>query len=261
MKVIKVNLNEQEGRTLNDVTIIPISDVHIGDKLSNEKLLKETIDRIKNEKNTYTIINGDLCNIALKNSKSDVYGDEMSPMMQVLRATELLSEIKDKILVITTGNHEDRITKETNIDVTRLIARELGIEDRYANGWWYLYLTFGNSDDRRRPVTYGITGVHGYGGGKKSGGKINALEDMSHVVIADLYLMSHTHKPISTKSCIYIPYYQSKTLMKQEMYYLMTNSFLESDGGYAEKMGFPPSNTSITEAKLDGKRKNIKLTL
>ena len=261
MKIIKVNLNQEKQESLDEVTIIPIADVHIGDKLSNLKLLKQALERIKKEPNTYTIINGDLCNMALKNSKSDVYSDSLSPMQQVIEVTNLLEEIKSKILVISSGNHEDRTQKETNIDVTRLIARELGIEERYANGWWYLYLTFGKSNNHNKPITYGITGIHGYGGGRKSGGKINRLEDMSQVVLADLYLMSHTHKPISTKNCIYIPYYQSKTLMKQEMHYLMTNSFLESDGGYAEKMGFPPSNTSITEAKLNGIKKKIKVII
>lgn len=261
MKIIKVNLNDECGEIIDKLTIIPIADVHIGDKLSNLKLLKEVLERIKKEEHTYTIINGDLCNMALKNSKSDVYtGNQLSPMEQVLKATDLLEGIKNKILVISSGNHEDRTQRETNIDVTRLIAKQLGIEDRYANGWWYLYLTFGQ-DKKKRPITYGITGIHGYGGGRKSGGKINRLEDMSQVVIADMYLMSHTHKPISTKNCIYMPYYQSKALSKQEMYYLMTNSFLESDGGYAEKMGFPPSNTSITEAKLDGVKKKIKLII
>ena len=260
MKLIKVNLNEQTGRIVDKVTIIPIADVHIGDKLSNLKLLKEALQRIKDEPNTFTIINGDLCNMALKNSKSDVYSDNLSPMEQVLTATELLEGIKNKILVISTGNHEDRTKKETNIDVTRLIAKQLGIEDRYAEAWWYLYLTFGK-DIKGRAITYGITGIHGYGGGRKSGGKINKLEDMSQVVIADLYVMSHTHKPISTKNCIYIPYYQSRALSKQEMYYLMTNSFLESDGGYAEKMGFSPSNTSLTEAQLSGTKRKIKLLI
>ena len=260
MKIVKVNLNKEQNKIMDDITIIPIADVHLGDELCNLKLLKKVLERIKEEPNTYTIINGDLCNMALKNSKSNVYRDSLSPMQQVIKTTELLEPIKDKILIIATGNHEDRTQKETDIDVTRLIARELGIEERYSNGWWYLYLTFGQ-DARKRPVTYGITGVHGYGGGRKSGGKINRLEDMSQVVLADLYLMSHTHKPISTKNCMYIPYYQSKTLMKQEMYYLMTNSFLESDGGYAEKMGFPPSNTSITEAKLYSKKRKIKVTI
>ena len=260
MKLIKIDLNKETKRIVDKITIIPIADVHIGDKLSNLKLLKEALQRIKDDPNTFTIINGDLCNMALKNSKSDVYSDNLSPMEQVLTATELLEGIKDKILVISTGNHEDRTKKETNIDVTRLIAKQLGIEDRYADAWWYLYLTFGK-DSKGRAITYGITGIHGYGGGRKSGGKINRLEDMSQVVIADLYIMSHTHKPISTKNCIYIPYYQSKALSKQEMYYLMTNSFLESDNGYAEKMGFPPSNTSITEAQLSGTKRKIKLLI
>ena len=261
MKVVKINLNEENKKIMDNITIIPIADVHIGDSNSNIKLFEETLKRIKDEPNTYTIINGDLCNMALKNSKSDVYEDSLSPMEQVLRIVSYLEPIKDKILLISTGNHEDRTLKETNIDVMRLIARELGLEDRYANSWWYLYLSFGKTTKRQRAITYGITGVHGYGGGRRSGGKLNRLEDMSQVVIADLYLMSHTHKPISTKGCIYIPYYQSKVLSKQEMYYLMTNSFLESDGGYAEKMGFPPSNTSITMAQLCSREKKINILI
>ena len=260
MKIIKVNLNKEKEEITKDITIIPIADVHLGDKLANLKLFKEVLERIKNEPYTYTIINGDLCNMALKNSKSDVYGDSLSPMQQVIEVINYLEPIKDKILLLSTGNHEDRTLKETNIDVTRLIARELGIEDRSASAWWYLYVTLGE-DIKKRPITYGITGLHGYGGGRRSGGKINKLEDMSQVVIADLYIMSHTHKPISTKGCIYIPYYQSKALMKQEMHYLMTNSFLESDDSYAEKLGFPPSNTSITEATLSSKKRKVRTTI
>lgn len=260
MKIIKVNLNNETGEKADNITIIPIADVHIGDELANLKLFKEVLERIRDEENTYTIINGDLCNMALKDSKSDVYIESLSPMQQIIEVVNYLEPIKDKILVMGTGNHEDRTQKSTNIDVMRLIARELGIEDRYANGWWYLYLSFGE-DRKGRPITYGITGLHGYGGGRRSGGKINKLEDMSQVVIADLYIMSHTHKSISTKSCIYIPYYQSKALSKQEMYYLMTNSFLDSDGSYAEKIGFPPSNTSITEAELSGVKRKVKVII
>jgi hypothetical protein len=45
------------------------------------------------------------------------------------------------------------------------------------------------------------------------------------------------------------------------MYYLMTNSFLESDGGYAEKMGFPPASTSLTEAQLCSTKRKIKILI
>ena len=256
MKVIKKELDSN----IDKLTIIPISDVHIGDKTSDLKAFKEVLERIKNEPNTFTILNGDLCNIALKNSKSDVYSDELTPMEQVLQIIKFLEPIKDKILVMSNGNHEDRITKDTSIDVLYLVAKQLHLEQVYSPSWWYLYLSFGK-DIKGRKVNYTLTGYHGSGSGRKSGGKINRLEEMSQVVIADVYLMGHTHKPIATKGIIYTPYYQSKTLTKQEMYYLMSNSFVQYEGSYAEKMGMIPSHNGITEAILGGKNKSIKLIL
>lgn len=263
MKIINVNLNDERGEIVPNITILPIADCHIGDKLANLKLLKEALERIKNEPNTYTIINGDLMNNALKNSKSDVYSDYISPMEQVIQVIELLEPIKDKILVLSSGNHEDRTTKETNIDVLRLVAKQLHLEDRYANGWWYLYLRFGEKrTGRKAPMVYTVTGIHGYGGGgRRPGGKINTLEDMSRVVIADIYMMGHTHKPIGTKGRILLPDYANNAITAKDLYYLMTNSFVEYDGGYAEKMGMPPSNTSLVEAQLDGEKRKIKILL
>ena len=256
MKVIKKEL----GKDIEKLTIIPISDVHIGDKTANIKAFKEVLERIKNEPNTYTILNGDLCNIALKNSKSDVYSDQLSPMEQVIQVIKFLEPIKDKILVMSNGNHEQRIMNDTNIDILYLVAKQLQIEQVYSPSWWYLYLSFGNGE-KNRSINYTLTGYHGSGGGRKSGGKINRLEEMSQVVIADIYLMGHVHKPIATKGIIYTPYYQSKTLSKQEMYYLISNSFVEYDNSYAERMGMIPSNNGITEAILDGTKKQIKLIL
>ena len=259
MKRIVVDL----GKDIEELTIIPISDIHIGDKTMNMELLKATLERIKNEPNTYTIINGDVCNIALKDSKSDVYSDEMTPMEQLNYALTLLEPIKDKILVLSNGNHEARITKNTNIDILYLLAKQLGIEDRYAPSWWYLYLSFGiSTKHKNKPFLYIITGYHGSGGGRKPGGKINRLEEMSQVVIADLYIMSHVHKTIGTKGLIFVPDVQHKTMVKKDLYYLITNSFVEYEGSYAETMGLIPSNTSINEAKLSGKnKKGIKLIL
>ena len=258
MKIININL----GKDLKELRIIPISDVHIGDKLTNYKLLKQVLETIRDNPNVYTILNGDLCNTGLKSSKTDVYSEELSPMCQILRLVELLEPIKDKILVMGTGNHEDRITKETNIDVLRLVARELGIEDRYANNWWYLFLRFGEKEQgRKAPMCYQITGYHGSGGGgRKPGGKINKLTEMSQVVVADLYIQGHHHQQIATKTSIFIPDYANNTLNKKEMHFLMTNSFLDY-GGYGEKAGFTPQPIGISETILDGTKRKIKILL
>lgn len=198
-------------------------------------------------------------NNATKGSVSDTYSEQMTPTEQILKLCELFEPIKEKILVIHPGNHENRTYKDDGVDIIRLVAKQLGIEDRFSSGWWYLYLTLGMGS-KNRPVMYEITGIHGYGGGKKPGGKINNLVDMSNKVIADLYIMGHTHTPILTRDTIFIPDQQHKSLVKKDKYYLMTNSFLEY-GGYGETNGFTPSTTDIQEATLDGTKKKIKIIM
>ena len=256
MQVIKKDI---KGK-IDKLTIIPISDVHIGDKQANLKAFKETIERIKNEPNTYTILNGDLCNVALRNSKSDVYSEDMSPMEQVLKVIEFLEPIKDKILVMSNGNHEERITKETSIDVLQLVAKQLRIEQVYSPSWWYLFLSFGESN-KHKPVLYTLTGYHGSGSGSTTGAKANRVKRMSQVVQADIYLMSHVHEPINTKGLILIPDYQHRSVIKKEMYYAISNSFVEYEGSYAERMGLIPGNNGISEIQLDGHKKLVKLIL
>ena len=259
MKVIKRDL----GKEVEKITIIPISDVHIGDKTANLKAFKEILERIKNEPNTYAILNGDLCNIALKNSKSDVYSDELTPMQQVLQIINFLEPIKNKILVMSNGNHEQRITNDTNIDILHLVAKQLQIEQVYSNSWWYLYLSFGNNkiknDDRK--ILYTITGYHGSGSAQTTGAKANKVKKMSQVVLSDCYIMSHVHEPITTKSVIFVPDYQHRTIVKKEMYYCISNAFVEYENSYAERMGLIPSNNGISEIELDGTKKQIRLIL
>lgn len=259
MKIIKRDLPSN----IDKLTIIPISDVHIGDKTANIKAFREVLERIKNEPNTYTILNGDLCNIALKNSKSDVYSDDMTPMEQILMLCDLLKDIKQKILVLGNGNHETRITLDTNIDVLYLVAKQLGIEQVYSPSWWYLYLTFGNNKAKgdNRPILYTITGYHGSGSSQTTGAKANKVKKMSQVVLADIYLMSHVHEPIQTKGIIYTPDYQHRSVVKKEMYYCISNAFVDYNGSYAEKMGLIPSNNGITEMQLDGHKKLVKLIM
>ena len=260
MKVIK---KELKGN-IDKLTIIPISDVHIGDKTANLKAFKEVIERIKNEPNTYAIVNGDICNFAFKNSKSDCYSEALSPMTELLEAIKYLEQIKEKLLVLSSGNHEDRLSKETNIDAMYLIAKQLGLEELYAPSWWYLYLSFGNNKAKgdNRKLLYTITGYHGgISNGSTTGSKANKVKRMSQVVLADCYVMSHVHEPLTTKGIIFIPDYQHKTIVKKEMYYCISNSFVEYENSYAEKLGLIPGHNGINEIELDGTKKLIKMII
>ena len=255
MKVIKRDLS----REFKSIKVLALSDFHIGDQLCNLKLIKEVLQEVKESDNTFIILNGDLINNATKNSVSDVYSEKLTPMEAIVKLCDLLEPIKDRILVIHPGNHENRTYKEDGIDIIRLVAKQLGIEDRFSDGWWYLYLTLGLGQ-KGRPVMYTITGIHGYGGGRKNGGKINNLVEMGDKVIADVYVMGHTHTPIMTRNTIFTPDFQHRTLVKRDKYYLMTNSFLDY-GGYSEMLGYTPSTTDHQEMILDGTKKLIKIVM
>lgn len=262
MKIIKRELDN-----FDNIEIIPISDTHIGDKCLNKQLLKKTLEYIKNTPNCYCILNGDLCNIALKNSVSDVYAEEIPPMEQLSQLCLFLDDIKEKILVVCDGNHERRITKETGISIIQLACKQLKIEDRYASGRWYIYLYFGEKNyGVKRKMCYTITGFHGSGGGSTYGGAVNQLMRQKQVVIADLYIMSHFHKRIATSDIVYMPDYSNAKrnggqLIKKECCYLLSNSFLEYDNSYAENMNLVPSGTKVTKAILNGRERNIDLVI
>ena len=255
MRVIKRDL----GVEFKSIKVLALSDFHIGDSLCNLKLIRQVLDEVKKSNNTFIILNGDLMNNSIKNSVSSIYDEELSPMQAIVKLCDLLEPVKDRILVIHPGNHEWRSYKEDGIDIIRLVARQLGIEDRFSDGWWYLYLTLGMGN-KQRPIMYTITGIHGYGGGRKNGGKINNLVEMSDKVIADVYVMGHTHTPIMTRNSIFVPDYQHKSLVQKDKYYLMTNSFLEY-GGYGEQYGFTPSTNEHQEMILDGTKKLIKIIM
>lgn len=257
MKVINLELSKD----IKELRIIPISDCHLGDGMCDMKYLKSVIERAKNEKDTYLICNGDICNTAIVGSKSDTYAENLTPMQEMEMAVNLLKDVKDKILVYSSGNHEKRIYKVAGIDIAQLTAEKLGIGDRYADGMWYLFLRFGQKKDgRKAPMNYQICGIHGYGGGRKTGSKANNLVDFTNIAVADLYIFSHTHLPLSTKKSVFIPDYANGTLNKKQQYLLMTNSFLKY-GGYGEQLGYMPNDNTITEAVLDGTQRKIKTIL
>lgn len=259
MKIIEKTLD----RNINKIKIIPLSDLHLADKSSNKQLFKQAIEEIKNDPNTYTILNGDLLDSCIKDSVGNIYDSDMKPMNEVEEIINMLEPIRDKILVIAPGNHEQRIYKQCGIDITKIVAMQLDILDRYAPAMWYLFLQFGiNPRNNRQQLQYCLTGLHGSGsGGKKAGSALNKVTDLQNVALADIYITSHFHKPASTKSSIFIADEQHHNIKKKDMYFLVTNSFLELEDSYAEAWGVPPSNTSLCYVTLDGTKKHINITI
>ena len=111
---IKVNLKELN----NNLKLYVLSDVHLGDANVDIKSLEKILNFIKNTPECYCVLLGDILNTALKNSKSDIYSETLSIMDAQKLALKLLEPIKHKILAMTPGNHENRVWREVDEDLS-----------------------------------------------------------------------------------------------------------------------------------------------
>jgi len=250
IRIITVTLPED----IEEIEIIPIADTHVGDPMSDEKMFKGLVNYILEKRNRYVILNGDLMDMALTLSVSDSYGAVHSPMGQIQRVAELLRPIRDRILAMGSGNHEFRTYKYTGIDVSRNLALELGIVDRYSPNSFMLFIKVGQSRNSRpskiKQQVYSVFIQHGAGGGRKIGAKANRLSDASEIIAnADLYIMGHVHTPMTFPDVSFSIDEQNMTIVRHNRYFLLNNSFL-SFGGYGLTFGYKPASKEIVYATL-----------
>ena len=169
MKVIKADLPQ-------DIDILELhtfADEHIGDACCDLERLKERIDYVANTPNAYCIMNGDILDYASRSSIGDIETREFNIMGQLEKAVELFGPIKDKILAITNGNHENRGYRKEGVDISKMIAMQLDIADRYTPAGAVVFLRFGKQSLKYggRPMPYVVFINHGSGGGRKEGAK------------------------------------------------------------------------------------------
>ena len=262
-----INVIKVELPYFDEIEVIPIADVHIGDEWTNINIVKNTIDYVLANPNRFVILNGDLADMALRMSVSDTYGATMSPAQQVINVAKIFQPLVDnnRVLAMGTGNHEDRVYKHTGIDVSRMIALEMGIQERYSDNSFVLFVKFGKAESsvpsRPKQNVYSFYCSHGYGGGKKSGSKMNNVVDMPRTVEADIYIFSHVHDVMGKPSDSFRCDYQNMTLSRQTRWHLISNAW-QDFGSYGLKQGFPPASREVGYVVLNGNgKKRVKLRI
>lgn len=258
MKTISHRLSDQ----FTELQILPLADLHIGDIHSDGKKVLEWIEYIRTTPNCYTIINGDICDCAIKSSIGDVYGSALQPMAQLEQSVKIFGPIKDKILAVTPGNHENRIYKSDGLDLTQIMCAQLDIADRYSPASALMFVRFGKQSKRHdeRPVCYTIFQVHGAGGGRLEGGKVNRLMQLASIVDADIYIHSHTHLPAIVKSAYYRTSLENDSVRKVDKLFINTSSSLEY-GGYGEVQCYKPNSIETPMIILDGTHHRMRAIL
>lgn len=252
MKTIKVDLPAD----LEEIELFPLFDWHIGDSMSDAFLIEETLKHIKETPNAYCILGGDLMDTAIASSIGDTYSAHLQPMEQLKLCVKLFEPIKDKILCILPGNHENRVYKSDGIDTTAMMAAQLGLGGKYSETTALLFIRFGHEARRSkewRKMTYTVYATHGSGGGRREGGKINRLADLAQIVDADIYLCGHTHLPAVFREGFYRVSKRNSTAQYVDRLFVNAAAALNY-GGYGDKAGFKPASKQSPVIYLDGKR-------
>lgn len=265
MKVIKIDLPQD----ILKLEIHTFADEHIGDAHSDIKRLQDRISIVKNTPNAYCILNGDIIDNATKTSIGDTYTQELNPMEQLQKATELFSPIKEKILCITHGNHENRTYKKEGINISHLLANQLGLADKYTPTSAVIFIRFGklsrghkesNGSGNVRKVCYTMYVLHGSGGGRKEGAKAIRLADMASIIDTDIYIHSHTHLPMVIKQGFHRIDTKNSTVALVDKLFVNTAANLKY-GGYGEAGEFKPASVESPVIYLNGAKKEFKARL
>ena len=265
LKPIKITLPEE----LEGMQIKIFGDEHIGDEHCDLKRLKERIEFVANTKNAYCVLNGDVIDNATKTSIGDTYTAEFNPMEQLRTAVELFEPIKDKILAITHGNHEARTYRKEGIDLSYLLAAQLGLSDRYTPTSALLFIRLGkdssntkrtNDKSKVRQICYTVYMLHGSGGGRKEGAKAIRLADMASIVDADIYIHNHTHLPMVMKQAFYRTDTRNSTVSVVDKLFVNGAANLNY-GGYGEAQEFKPASKQSPVIYLNGTKKQMSAKL
>ena len=246
IRLNKVKLDLKRGEDYAELMFI--GDAHFGSPQFDKPRFLAMLDYcLENE--LYVILMGDLLETATRYSVgAGVYEQTDSSDDQFQTMCDWLKPLADKGLIIGshTGNHEERIYKETGFNIMKAMCRQLGV--KYLGDACWTRLTVGGE-------TYNLYTMHGRTGSRFDGTALLALERISTSFFADLVAMGHAHKLIT--SSVIIQRVVNGMVREFKKYLLITGSYLKYDGGYAQVVGLPLSKLGSPKVKFFGTKHDL----
>ena len=252
-----------------EVEIVPIADTHIGNPLSDIQTLHDLISYVNQEPENpkcarICLLNGDLTESVTRKSVGDPFSMTMTPSVQVATMIQMLKPLTEprehypngKILSYCAGNHDEGRYKDTGISAAETIAVGLGLQERYSIDGCYSFIKLKTMQNQNRVCCSTVYNTHLTGGGVTAGAKANKIQKVSMGIIADVYVGSHFHSPMTYKEDIIFPGYEKCSLTQKTMTYVITNAFLRY-GDYAQRAGMKPSSIAVPKILL-GQRRDLK---
>lgn len=242
---------------VSELHLYPVGDIHCGSSECDVELFKHDVAAIKDDPCARVILNGDLLECNLKASKGDVYHQTIPPGEQKYVMEEWLQPIKDKILAIQGGNHDELRSDEDSTNI-RDLAKFLGV--LYTESEMCLKLSIGRKEKNGKPAVYTLFATHGWANGRLIGSKANNLHKLADIVLADIYVIGHTHTQIAFPDEYYVPDLHNNNMRVVRRYYINSGSY-QRRGTYPKTKGMRPTVLGTPMIVLLGSRKSIEVRI
>jgi len=183
------------------ITIYPIADVHLGAVEHAEPEWQAFLKKVESD-NAYLILAGDLLNNSTRGVRfANPFDEVLRPREAKMRMVEYLKPVKDRILCVVSGNHEQRTIRDTDQDMTYDICSKLDIEHLYRENMAFMRISCGRrSKDKRPETSFAFCVTHGSGGGIYTGASVNKSERFGNLIEGlDCIVTGHVHKGFISK--------------------------------------------------------------
>ena len=248
-----VRINQRKlkpKKNTNYAEIIFWGDIHIGYPTSNIARASRTLEYALDNK-AYIVVMGDVVESGLTQSPGGaVYRQTLNPQAQMEQAVEMLAPAaKEKLIIgLHCGNHEQRITNVTGIDISKIMAKMLGI--RYLGYACWSILSLGG-------IRYSLYSQHGSSGSRFKHTKLKAIMDQAAWINSDILAMGHVHS-LATEPIIKHGYDRTLNKVVQEkQVVILTGAYLEWDDSYAQMKAYPITKIGSPKAKLVVSEKDV----
>lgn len=234
----------------NDITIIPISDVHLGAAEHMTRAWEEFVMKVTASPNVYLTLGGDLVNNNIRSAVGDIFKETMSPSEQKKVMAKMLEPLRDRLLCSVTGNHERRSRKDADDDPSYDIMAKLDLEHLHRENVAFVKIQLGEkvkengvrTAAKDRP-TYNLCVTHGAGGGIYTGTAVLRAERFGYVVDnMDILIVGHTHKAFNTQPGKIVIDPRNNKVSIKPFRVISCTSWMEWGGYAAQKMLLPTSH-------------------
>jgi hypothetical protein len=240
-----------------EIKVTPLADLHTGDILTEEDKFDEFIEQIKADPLWMVPILGDIMQVSLKSSVSNIYLQKYSPSEQKKIVSKKLEPIRNHILCAVPGNHEGRMAKEVDNDPLYDVMCKLDLEDRYRANAAFLFINVGKRPKNGRANFYSIMCHHGTGNGALSGSAVNNNERFASWVDGlDISISGHVHKNLLSYPSKIVIDPRNKVITQRDMM-VITASPWQLYGGYALGKRLNPSGHRAQTIYLSGTEKKF----